>query len=87
MSDQPPSANKWPQRLVGGIIMACGALVATLCGLCSAALLFPPGPSGQPPVFDWHQNGTLMMVAIIGGVPFCAGVMTFLVGLLIFRRR
>jgi branched-subunit amino acid ABC-type transport system permease component len=87
VSDQTPPTGKGPPRILGAVLMAGGALLAGLCGLCSAVFLFPPGESRMGPEFGWHQPGTVIMVAIIGGVPFVAGVAAFLIGLKIARGR
>jgi branched-subunit amino acid ABC-type transport system permease component len=87
MSDHPPSADKGSRPILGAVLMACGALVTALCGLCSAVFLFPPEEPGMGPQFGWHQPGTVVMVAIIGGIPFLAGVAAFLIGLKIALRR
>ena len=58
-------------RFLGWIMIAIGALVMLLSGLCSAAVM---GPTG-------FRNGAWMMVLIFGGVPFGIGLMIFLAGI------
>jgi len=60
-------------QFLGGCLMALGALMATLCGLCTAGFMFAAFKSsgGQP-------LGILTMV--IGGVPTVAGVVLLIVG-------
>ncbi|HEY5288961.1 MAG TPA: hypothetical protein VIJ59_02890 [Caulobacteraceae bacterium] len=80
MSDQPPPSNTG-QRIVGILLMAAGALVATLCGLCSLAVV------GGNQVFSPNAAGLDAMVAVIGGVPTVAGVVTFFAGLMVWRHK
>ncbi|HXV01157.1 MAG TPA: hypothetical protein VG166_11725 [Caulobacteraceae bacterium] len=72
MNEKP---SKTGAPLVGLFVMTCGGLVAVLSGLCSLA------------VFDANTKdpAALVMVLLIGGLPFAAGLITFAVGVIIFR--
>ena len=69
------------KRLLGGIMIAAGILIAGASGLCSLvfviSMLGSPGSGGLGGVF-----GLLLLVAIFGGAPFGVGM-----GLFVFGRR
>lgn len=69
-------------RFFGGMLMAVGALVALLSGLCSlgffVVMLSERGGAGA-------LLGGMIMVAIIGGVPFAFGLVIFFVGRNLYR--
>ena len=63
------------KRVVAAAIMAAGALVALLSGLCSAAfLLAMVASSTQGSMGLAGLLGVLSLVAMVGGVPFFAGL-------------
>jgi len=53
-------------KIVGGILMAIGILIAGASGLCSLMVLF--GPSGE---FSGMEMWP--MVLLFGGIPFAVG--------------
>lgn len=62
-------------RLFGTLLMAVGALMMALCGLCSlAAVVFMGGSSGG------DLGGMLLLVLYFGGVPIGVGFVLFWVG-------
>jgi len=67
-------------RLIGGILMASGLLIAGLSGLCTL-LLFAESP-------DWSSETleSLSIVAIFGGIPFLAGTGLFFAGRYVWRK-
>ncbi|MGH7023979.1 MAG: hypothetical protein ACREEB_10365 [Caulobacteraceae bacterium] len=82
MSDQLPEAPGRGARLVGILLMVAGALVAVLCGLCSLAVVGSGGVREGSGALSWD-----LVVAIVGGIPTLAGIVTFAIGLIIFRQR
>lgn len=73
------------RRFLGGFLMAAGALIAGLCGTCSAAyvvvgvteaLRYPDGAG---------MAVSLGAVALVGGVPTLVGVLLFRAGWRHFR--
>lgn len=64
-------------KLFGGLLMAVGALMVGLCGLCSAAFLVVT-LGGSPGAI----GGMVVLALVVGGVPIAAGV-----ALLLFGRR
>jgi len=58
-------------RLLGGLMIAIGALVAGLSGLCSVA--FFASVSGN--YGDWQgAASTLPLILLFGGIPIAAGI-------------
>ena len=70
-------------KFFGGALMAIGILIATLSGLCSAGFLIRlangRGSSGQ------FNGAALMIVSVVGGIPFLGGVGMFFGGLTLVR--
>jgi len=66
----------------GGLLMAIGLLIAVLSGLCSAVFLtkFAVGSGG-----GGFNGAGLMIVAVVGGLPFLGGVGMFFGGLTLVR--
>jgi hypothetical protein len=61
------------QQFFGGALMVMGALMAGLCGLCTAAFLVVS--------FTSPGNGSLALLALpIGGIPTAIGVGLFIAG-------
>jgi len=77
--DKAREAARAGKRVLGGLLMAVGAMVALLCGLCtlgvSILFLSDPHPSAM----------SLIVPLVIGGVPTTVGVGVFWIGLAIFR--
>lgn len=93
MSDQPPSTDDQvhtkrlaQKRLVGGLVMAVGVVIALLCGLCTfgvegayvVAWLEDPNLGGQ-------FLGFLLIPLLIGGLPTAVGVVVLWTGRRIYR--
>ena len=77
-------------RFVGAMLIAVGALIATLSGLCSAIFL----ASSVSDLLNGHGGGefspnsipdAIMMVAIWGGIPLLIGAGLVWVGLRLNR--
>jgi len=67
-------------RLFGALLMAVGALMMALCGLCSlAAVVFMA--SGSDP------GGSLLLVLVFGGAPIALGFGIFWLGRRLWRPR
>lgn len=70
-------------KLFGGLLMVIGLLIATLSGLCSAGFLIRlangRGSGGQ------FNGAALMIVSVVGGIPFLGGVGMFFGGLTLVR--
>jgi hypothetical protein len=70
------------QKLIGGILLAVGALIAAGSGLCTLAVV---GSSLASPN-EWTGGGAggmfggFMIVLLFGGIPFAIGVGLFLLG-------
>jgi hypothetical protein len=83
-SDRAHAQRMAGKRLLGGLLMAGGGMIALLCGLCtlviSASMVTGPISNHQPVYLT-----TLLVPLIIGGVPTAVGVVIFLIGLSIFR--
>jgi len=85
----PRSGKRDSERFTGSLLMACGGLIAGLCGLCTLALgggsivaMFYHGLSAD------NVGGAFSMVlmaAIIGGIPTLIGVWLFWIGRRIYR--
>ena len=61
------------KKLIGGILMAIGILIAGLSGLCSLVFIISGLPSGE-------GAGLFTLVLVLGGIPFAIGVGLFLGG-------
>jgi hypothetical protein len=86
----PPGKHP-PSRFFGALLMAVGALIVVLCGLCSIAYVVSnPGISPNSGSGSGAQlyflPGDELLVGIVGGVPIALGVVTFVVGVRLFRR-
>ena len=82
----PPStsaAGNAGGRFFGVLLMAIGVLIAGLSGLCSLAFfaMMMSGPGNNAGVFF----GGVVMVLIIGGLPFGVGVVLIIVGRSVYR--
>lgn len=73
--DKPPRKDDPTARLFGAILMAVGAMIALLCGLCSLAVLSTGG-----------GVGLFLFVALIGGIPIVVGVVIFKAGLKRYKK-
>ena len=65
--------------LFGGLLMAIGLLIALLSGLCSAVFLAKLA-SGSG-----FNGAGLVIVGVVGGIPFLGGVGMFFGGLTLVR--
>lgn len=70
-------------KFFGGLLMAIGILIATLSGLCSAFFLLTMLTSSGGGEFSGVPM--LMMIAVIGGLPFLSGVGLFYWGRWLLR--
>jgi hypothetical protein len=76
------------QKLIGGILLAVGGLIAGLSGLCTIVVV---GGSLASPG-EWTPGdfggiaGSLMIVLIFGGIPFAIGAGLFLLGRSLLRK-
>lgn len=68
--DEGPRKDNSIAKLFGAILMAVGAMITFLCGLCSLTILAAGGGAGAFPI-----------VAVIGGIPTFIGVLVFRAGL------
>jgi hypothetical protein len=88
VSERPSRRGLDPvQTFVGGALMALGGLIAALCGLCTLGVIgfgvvdtITGGPTDD-------LMGGAVIVAIIGGLPTAAGVLLFMWGRRLYRRR
>jgi hypothetical protein len=62
-------------RLFGALLMAVGALMMALCGLCSLVFVLSTAGSG-----GGETGGMLLLVLVIGGVPIAIGFGIFWLG-------
>lgn len=62
-------------KLFGGLLMAVGALMVGLCGLCSAAFLVSTVGATSGAI-----GSMVMLPLVFGGVPIAAGVALFMLG-------
>ena len=67
------------KTLFGGLLMAIGLLIALLSGLCSAVFLAKLASGSE------FSGAGLMIVAVVGGMPFLGGVGMFFGGLTLVR--
>ncbi len=74
-------------RFFGGLLMVIGVLVGLLSGLCSLGfLVVMMSDSGHAgPESMSALSGGLVVVMIVGGVPFLFGVGIFFVGRALYR--
>ena len=84
-----PNASSEPsavKRAFGALLMAVGGLIATLSGLCSVLFLV----SMVFAVMDSHSANDamvpLLIVFVVGGVPFALGAGLFVLGRHLRRR-
>jgi len=68
-------------RLLGGLLLALGIVIAAISGLCSAVMIVGSVTSGSG-----ADLSLLPVVLIVGGIPFALGVALLLVGRLLLRR-
>jgi hypothetical protein len=68
------------QKVIGGIIMAVGILVAGLTGLCTL-MMFLEAPLTRS---DFNFEG-IMIVAIFAGIPLAIGVGMIFLGRYLIR--
>jgi len=67
-------------RLIGGMLMAVGLLIAGASGLCTL-LMF-----AESPPWSGESLESLTLVAIFGGIPFLVGTALFFAGRYIWRK-
>jgi hypothetical protein len=87
MSEVEPKGKRNPLLMFfGACLMAVGALIATLCGLCTVAvsgsMLATGGGSGGV-----DPSGTVLILFLFGGLPTLFGVAVFGVGVWLVRHR
>ncbi|MDF8332650.1 hypothetical protein [Novosphingobium cyanobacteriorum] len=70
------------KKLMGGILLAAGLLIAGLSGLCSLVLLVSTLFSVEDPAGIFWMAG---MVAVVGGIPFAIGFGLFKFGQSLIR--
>ena len=90
MSDQkPPRSGRPASWFFGAALIAIGALMVVLCGLCSMAFFvdFTDGASNRGSGATNNLIQTAVMVGIFGGVPIAIGVGLILVGWNLCRQR
>lgn len=70
-------------KILGGLLLAIGILIAGASGLCSIAVLWGvlTGSGDARETVNF-----LPFVAVIGGVPFAAGVGLVVLGVVLLRR-
>ncbi len=68
-------------RFVGALLMGIGVLVAGLSGLCSLLLL-----SEEPNWSGPAAAESLGIIAMVGGIPFIAGLGLFFAGRYVWRK-
>lgn len=72
------------KRLVGGLMIVAGGVVALLCGMCTLGL------AGGTVVQAFQESSPgpledLVLFALVGGLPTAGGVAFFLTGRRIYR--
>jgi hypothetical protein len=88
MSDQPRPDPV--QRFFGAALMAVGALIAVLCGLCTVAyagvalIAMAMNTSNLQLLLSGVFGGALL-VAVVGGTPTVAGILLFRWGRRLWR--
>lgn len=72
------------RKLLGGLLLAVGVLVAGACGLCSGWFLIATltAPNGGD-----EASAMIALAAIVGGIPFMGGVGLVLAGRYLLRSR
>jgi hypothetical protein len=70
-------------KFFGGLLMGIGILIATLSGLCSAWFLMMT--LGNPSGGEFGGGGMLLLIAVIGGLPFMSGIGLFYWGRWLLR--
>ena len=86
MSDpKPPPRGRHASWFFGAALMAIGAMMVVLCGICSLGFFssIVRNNSDTPT----NTGGGLLTIAIFGGVPIAIGVGLFLVGLGLCRQK
>lgn len=68
------------KKLLGGILMAVGLLVALASGICTLVVLV----SGLNAPAEW--TAMIPAVLIVGGIPFAIGTALFLTGRALVRQ-
>lgn len=68
-------------KILGGILLGIGILIAGVSGLCSLVLLADPSTWSGP---DMSEN--IAIVGIVGGIPFALGVAIVLLGLFVLKK-
>jgi hypothetical protein len=68
-------------KLFGGLLMAAGALIVGLCGLCSAGVLLTSLASSG----EFSGLAMIPVVGIVGGIPMALGAGLFLIGRFLWR--
>jgi hypothetical protein len=86
---KPPPTDRPASWFFGAALMALGALMVVLCGLCSVVGFFAGAgmvsETGRGGVAAFVQSGALVLV--FGGIPILIGVGLFLVGRNLCRQR
>ncbi len=59
------------EYLGGWILIACGVLIVSLCGLCTSKFLSPVFT--EPHISTGNVIGAIAVVAVLGGLPMAAG--------------
>jgi hypothetical protein len=67
-------------RFFGGVMMAIGALIGGLAGLCTGAMVVT-GLAGPHP-----EPGLALMGVLFGSVPIAIGIGAFFIGRMLWRR-
>lgn len=67
-------------RLFGALLMAVGALMMALCGLCSLIFVISMAGGG-----GGEAGGMLLLALVIGGVPIAIGFGLFWLGRWLWR--
>jgi len=82
-----PSARDAVKRAFGSLLMLMGAMMAVLCGLCSALFLYI-GFSERPDALTTAEGfgATAGIVALFGGPPVLVGLGLFFLGRWLRRR-
>jgi hypothetical protein len=80
VTDHDNGSGRAVARLFGALLMAAGALIAGLCGLCSVAFLVSLAATDQGGL-----GGMWVVALIFGGPPIVIGVGVFLGGRSLWR--
>ena len=74
------------RKFLGGLLVAVGALIATLSGLCSFGFVaMTIGTALKGPAVLSNLLIGFVMVGVFGGVPFAVGVAAVIAGRAAFR--